>query len=68
MTCGCALWLLYDPGGSHGWSLDLHALRTGITARTRAVVVVHPNNPTGHFTTSSGAGGLSRSAGNTGWR
>ena len=42
--------LLYDPGGSHGWSLDLHALRARITPRTRAVVVVHPNNPTGHYT------------------
>jgi alanine-synthesizing transaminase len=42
--------LLYDPGGSHGWTLDLHALRGRITSRTRAIVVVHPNNPTGHFT------------------
>jgi alanine-synthesizing transaminase len=42
--------LLYDPGGSHGWSLDLHTLQTRIGPRTRAVVVVHPNNPTGHYT------------------
>lgn len=42
--------LLYDPGGAHGWSLDLHTLRTRITPRTRAIVVVHPNNPTGHYT------------------
>ena len=42
--------LLYDPGGSHGWSLDLHALRERMTPRTRALVVVHPNNPTGHYT------------------
>lgn len=42
--------LLYDPGGSHGWSLDMHTLRRRITPRTRAIVVVHPNNPTGHFT------------------
>jgi alanine-synthesizing transaminase len=42
--------LLYDPGGSHGWSLDLHTLRARMTPRTRAVVVVHPNNPTGHYT------------------
>jgi alanine-synthesizing transaminase len=46
--------LLYDPGGgtggSHGWNLDLHALRERITQRTRAVIVVHPNNPTGHYT------------------
>jgi alanine-synthesizing transaminase len=53
--------LLYDPGGgredgsgrrggSHTWNLDLHALRERITPRTRAIVVVHPNNPTGHYT------------------
>lgn len=38
--------LFYD----HGWRLDAEALRGRITARTRAIVVVHPNNPTGHFT------------------
>ncbi len=45
--------LLYDPGGSHGWSLDLYTLRQRITPRTRAVIVVHPNNPTGHFTSAA---------------
>jgi alanine-synthesizing transaminase len=38
--------LFYD----HGWHLDLEALRRRLTPRTRAIVVVHPNNPTGHFT------------------
>ena len=38
--------LLYD----HGWQLDLAALEAAITPRTRAVILVHPNNPTGHFT------------------
>jgi alanine-synthesizing transaminase len=38
--------LIYD----HGWQLDLEGLRQQITPRTRAVVLVHPNNPTGHFT------------------
>lgn len=38
--------LVYD----HGWQIDLAALRSAISTRTRAVVVVHPNNPTGHFT------------------
>ena len=42
--------LLHDPAGDPGWTLDLHALRSRITPRTRAIVVVHPNNPTGHFT------------------
>jgi aspartate/methionine/tyrosine aminotransferase len=37
--------LFYD----HGWHIDLHALERAITERTRAVIVVHPNNPTGHF-------------------
>ena len=37
--------LLYD----HGWQIDFHALGKVITPRSRAVVVVNPNNPTGHF-------------------
>jgi aspartate/methionine/tyrosine aminotransferase len=38
--------LFYD----HGWHIDMHALKQAITPRTRGIVVVHPNNPTGHFT------------------
>jgi alanine-synthesizing transaminase len=38
--------LFYD----HGWHIDVHALNQAITPRTRGVIVVHPNNPTGHFT------------------
>ena len=38
--------LIYD----HGWQIDLHALEHAITPRTRGIIVVHPNNPTGHFT------------------
>lgn len=38
--------LVYD----HGWQIDFHALEQVITPRTCAIVVVHPNNPTGHFT------------------
>jgi alanine-synthesizing transaminase len=37
--------LLYD----HGWQIDMHAVEQAITPRTRGIVVVHPNNPTGHF-------------------
>jgi alanine-synthesizing transaminase len=37
--------LLYD----HGWQIDFHALRQTITPQARGVIVVHPNNPTGHF-------------------
>jgi len=32
-----------------GWNLDLQGLASACTPRTRAVVVVNPNNPTGHF-------------------
>src|ERR1700761_1801676 len=52
--------LLYDPGGGHGGTVDLHALREQITPRTRAILVVHPNNPTGHFTTAAERAALSR--------
>jgi alanine-synthesizing transaminase len=39
--------LLYD----HGWQIDFPSLYKAVTHRTRAVVVVHPNNPTGSYTT-----------------
>jgi aspartate/methionine/tyrosine aminotransferase len=31
------------------WHVDLHALRAACGPRTRAIVVVHPNNPTGSY-------------------
>lgn len=37
--------LIYD----YGWQIDFHVLQRAITPRTTAVVVVNPNNPTGHF-------------------
>ena len=37
--------LLYD----HGWQMDLASLGGALTPRSRAVLVVHPNNPTGSF-------------------
>jgi alanine-synthesizing transaminase len=37
--------LIYD----YGWQIDFHALQRAIRPRTRAIVVVNPNNPTGHF-------------------
>ncbi|SRR5258706_1919273 len=37
--------LLYD----HGWQIDLRGLEKKLTERSRAVLVVHPNNPTGSY-------------------
>ena len=37
--------LIYD----HGWQMDFPSLERSVTARTRGVVVVHPNNPTGSY-------------------
>lgn len=37
--------LIYD----HGWQIDFHSLEKAVSARTRGVVVVHPNNPTGSY-------------------
>jgi alanine-synthesizing transaminase len=37
--------LLYD----HGWQMDFASLREALTPRSRAVLLVHPNNPTGSF-------------------
>jgi aspartate/methionine/tyrosine aminotransferase len=37
--------LLYD----HGWQMDFPTLERALTTRTRGVVLVHPNNPTGSF-------------------
>lgn len=47
--------LFYD----HGWHIDLHALEQAITPRTRGIILVHPNNPTGHFTGAAEAAALS---------
>ncbi len=33
----------------HGWLLDVEEIRTRLTPRSRAVVVVNPNNPTGSY-------------------
>ena len=41
--------LFYD----FGWWIDLAELERRITPRTRALVLVHPNNPTGHATSSA---------------
>jgi alanine-synthesizing transaminase len=40
----------YPLDYDYGWQINFHALQQCITPRTRGVIVVHPNNPTGHFT------------------
>ncbi len=37
--------LLYD----HGWQIDFNSLYKAATDRSRAVILVHPNNPTGSY-------------------
>lgn len=37
--------LLYD----HGWQIDLHTLEQRLGPRSRALLLVHPNNPTGSY-------------------
>jgi alanine-synthesizing transaminase len=37
--------LFYD----HGWHIDMHAISNAAGAHTRAIMLVHPNNPTGSF-------------------
>jgi len=50
--------LLYD----HGWQIDFHALQTAVTNRSRGIIVVHPNNPTGHFARSGEVANLNQLA------
>ncbi len=40
----------YPLDYDYGWQINFHALQRSITSRTRGAIVVHPNNPTGHFT------------------
>lgn len=41
--------LIYD----HGWQIDFHSIERVVNERTRAIVLVHPNNPTGSYVKSN---------------
>jgi alanine-synthesizing transaminase len=48
--------LLYD----HGWHIDFHSLESALTPRSRAIIVVHPNNPTGSYVKKTERAALNR--------
>ena len=39
----------YSLHYAQGWLVDFHSVLAGITPRTRAILLVHPNNPTGSY-------------------
>lgn len=41
--------LIYD----HGWQIDFDSLYKAATAQSRALILVHPNNPTGSYVTAA---------------
>jgi alanine-synthesizing transaminase len=51
--------LIYD----HGWQIDFPSLDKAVNHRTRAVVVVHPNNPTGSFVADAERNALNKFCG-----
>jgi len=46
--------LVYD----HGWQIDFDSLYKAATSQSRAVVIVHPNNPTGSYASAAEASAL----------
>jgi aspartate/methionine/tyrosine aminotransferase len=48
--------LIYD----HGWQVDFHTLEQAISPKTRAIVLVHPNNPTGSYVNADERSRLNR--------
>ncbi len=51
--------LIYD----HGWQIDFPSLYKAVSHRTRAVLVVHPNNPTGSYAQMEETSALNRFCG-----
>ena len=48
--------LIYD----HGWQIDFPSIHKAVTDRTRAIVLVHPNNPTGSYVNESERSALNK--------
>ena len=48
--------LIYD----HGWQIDFPSLHKAVSSRTRAMVLVHPNNPTGSYVQQSEQSALNK--------
>ncbi|MFZ1916072.1 MAG: pyridoxal phosphate-dependent aminotransferase [Terriglobales bacterium] len=46
--------LIYD----HGWQIDFDSLYKAASSRARAVILVHPNNPTGSYVSETEASAL----------
>jgi aspartate/methionine/tyrosine aminotransferase len=51
--------LLYD----HGWQIDFSTLQPAVSSRTRAIVLVNPNNPTGSYVSTSERNSLNQFCG-----
>lgn len=43
----------YELAYRDGWRVDFDSLLTAVDAKTKAIVVVNPNNPTGHYLSAS---------------
>jgi alanine-synthesizing transaminase len=54
--------LIYD----HGWQIDFDSLYKATGPRSRAVIVVHPNNPTGSYASEPEKGALNNLCGDYG--
>jgi alanine-synthesizing transaminase len=49
---------LLPPRAGARWRIDLEALAAGLTKRSRAVLLIHPHNPTGSFVDPADLAGL----------
>ncbi len=59
-------WPLHLSADGRRWTVDLDDLRTLVTARTRAIVICNPNNPTGARISAADLDGICQLASRTG--